>query len=327
VSQLVLTVVGAGDDGIEYQDANPTAGEHEVLVAVEAAPINNSDFLYAAGRYGIQAEPPSLLGSEGVGRVLAAGPGADPALVGRRVVVRTRGTWADQVVAAAVDVVPVPDGVDAHQLAMLPINPATAHRLLTAYVDLKPGDWIGQNLGNSAVGQYAIQLAKLAGVRTLSVVRRPEAADVVRALGGDAVLVDGPDLAEQITDTLGGAPLRLVIDGAGDATLTHLAHALADGGSAVSYASTTRQTPSIPFVDLLFRDLRLRGFWLVNWLRTTPREEVEKTYLKLAELVSANDLHAEVAATYPLARYKEAFAHARRSKRGGKVLFTFPAAG
>ena len=48
-------------------------GPNEVVVAVEAAPINNSDFMIIAGRYGYLPTPPATLGIEGVGRVIAAG--------------------------------------------------------------------------------------------------------------------------------------------------------------------------------------------------------------------------------------------------------------
>src|SRR5207245_1086702 len=65
-----------------------------------------------------------------------------------------QGTWADQVVG---------------------INPATAYLLLNRYVSLMPGDWIGQTAANAAMGQYIIALAKLAGVKTLNLVRREEA--------------------------------------------------------------------------------------------------------------------------------------------------------
>ena len=52
-------------------------GPNEVVVAVEAAPINNSDFMIIAGRYGYLPTPPATLGIEGVGRVIAAGAQAD----------------------------------------------------------------------------------------------------------------------------------------------------------------------------------------------------------------------------------------------------------
>ena len=77
-----------------------------------------------------------------------------------------QGTWADRVVVAAKNVVTITEEGDPLQLAMVGINLLTAHLALTKYVELKPGDWIGFNLGNSGVGQYVIGLAKQAGLKT-----------------------------------------------------------------------------------------------------------------------------------------------------------------
>jgi NADPH:quinone reductase-like Zn-dependent oxidoreductase len=176
MSQLILTAIGDVDENVRLEtEPDLTLGPDDLLVALEAATVNPSDFTYAGGTYGARPQIPSGLGSEGVGRVVAAGSSADPSLVGRRVVILPtyeQGTWSDEVVVPARNVVAVPEGSDALQLAMLPINPATAHGLLTRFVPLKPGDWIGQNLGSSAVGQFVVALARQAGVRTISVVRR-----------------------------------------------------------------------------------------------------------------------------------------------------------
>jgi NADPH:quinone reductase-like Zn-dependent oxidoreductase len=206
---------------------------------------------------------------------------------------------------------------------MLPINPVTAQLLLTKYVSLKPGDWIGQNLGNSAVGQYVIKLAKLAGYKTLSVVRRAEAGEPLKALGADVVLVDGDDLGERAAEALGGAQLRIVLDGAGDATSGALAGSLEFGGTVVAYSSQTGQASLLPIGDLIYRELRLRGMWLINWVREAPREEIEKTVGYLAGLFDKGELSAAVEATYPLEKYQDAFAHARQPGRTGKILFQF----
>jgi NADPH:quinone reductase-like Zn-dependent oxidoreductase len=67
------------------------------------------------------------MGAEGVGRVVEAGSRADPALVGRRVIMLPSfrfGTWATRTVAPAGNVVPVPEDAEALQLAMLAVNPA-----------------------------------------------------------------------------------------------------------------------------------------------------------------------------------------------------------
>lgn len=81
---------------------------------------------------------------------------------------------------------------------MIGINPATAYLLLHRYVSLMPGDWIGQTAASSAMGQYVIALSKLAGVKTLNVVRREEAAKQVQQFGGDRVVIQGNNLRKDI---------------------------------------------------------------------------------------------------------------------------------
>jgi NADPH:quinone reductase-like Zn-dependent oxidoreductase len=297
-----------------------------VLVAVEAAPVNNADVLFAAGWFGVYPRVPAALGAEGVGRVIEAGPQADRSLVGRRVLILptfVQGTWADRVLVPAHNVVPVGDSADALQLAMLPVNPATAHALLNDYVTLRPGDWIGLNLANSAVGQYVIALAKRAGIRTLAIVRREEAAAQVRELGADAVVLDGDGLADRVATALGGNRLRLFLDGTGSPDqVAAVSGAVEAGGSVVAFAAATGRSPALPLPDLIYRGVSLRAFFILNWIADASREQLEKVYGELAELVEQGVLHAAVEATYPLHRHREALAHAQRTGRSGKVLFT-----
>jgi NADPH:quinone reductase-like Zn-dependent oxidoreductase len=75
--------------------------------------------------------------------------------------------------------------------------------------------------------------------------------------------------------------------------------------------------------DLIFRDIRVRGFWQKYWLDTTSRDEVAASYGRLAALVTDGYLRAPVAATYSLDQFSEALAHATRPDRVGKVLFTW----
>jgi NADPH:quinone reductase-like Zn-dependent oxidoreductase len=79
------------------------------------------------------------------------------------------------------NVVAVSDEADVLQLAMIGVNPLTALLLLRLHEHLSPGDWIAQTGANSAVGQYVVKLAKLAGVKTLNLVRRETAAAQVAA--------------------------------------------------------------------------------------------------------------------------------------------------
>jgi hypothetical protein len=154
-----------------------------------------------------------------VGRAVAAGPAADQALVGRRVLVvpnYLQGTRADRPVAPVRSAVPVGEDGDARQLAMLASNPATAYLLLNRYIPLRPGDWIGQDMANSAIGQYV---------------------------------------------------------------------------------SMTRTPVAVPAADLVYRELGIRGLWVVNWLRDAPRAEIESVYAELSALVEPGVISAAVEAT------------------------------
>jgi len=158
--KLQITAIGEPADVlrlVEFQA--PAPGPGQVHVEVQAATLNASDFPYISGRYFITPQPPSDVGAEGVGRVLAVGPGENQSLVGARVLLLPtygHGTWATHLIAATTDIVVVPDDIDTVQLAMVGINPMTALQLLRDYGNPSmPDRWIGQTAGNSAVGHRA----------------------------------------------------------------------------------------------------------------------------------------------------------------------------
>jgi NADPH:quinone reductase-like Zn-dependent oxidoreductase len=309
---------------VEAAAPEPAAGH--VVVALEAAPINPSDLLLIRGWYGHRPALPATLGTEGVGRIVSVGAGVDQSRVGERVMILPtlqHGTWQEQVAIAEAVALSVDPAGDLLQLAMLGVNPMTADLLLHSFVDLPPGAWVGQTGGTSAVGRYVIALAKRAGVRTLSVVRRPEAAAELLALGADAVVVEGEGLRDEIGEALGADRLSLLLDPiAGEAT-GKLAAWLARGGTLVSYGGMSGAAVTVGPADLIFRDLRVRGFWQKHWLDVTPREEIAARYDRLATLVADGTLRAPVAASYPLEKYQDAIAHAMDAGRAGKVLFAW----
>src|SRR5258708_7261664 len=174
--QLQLVAFGEPSEVIELNTVSePVLGQEDVLVSMEAAPINPSDFLLVRGFYGIRPAFPFSVGAEGVGRVTRTGSKVDVTLQGKRVLILPtyeQGTWADQVVVPVRNLVPMSDEADPLQLSMIGINPATAYLLLNRYVSLMPGDWIGQTAANSPMGQYVIAPPNLADVNTLTASRR-----------------------------------------------------------------------------------------------------------------------------------------------------------
>ncbi len=327
--KLQVTAIGEPADVLELVEFQaPAPGPGQVLVEVEAATINASDFLYITGQYFITPQPPADVGAEGVGHVLAVGPDEDESLVGARVLLLPtyrHGTWATHVIAAATDIVAVPDDVDGVQLAMVGINPMTALALLRNYGDPSmPDRWIGQTAGNSAVGEYLIKLARRFGWKTISVVRREAAAEQVRSWGGDRVVVADDNLESNLAESLDGADLDIVVDSIGGRATRQLVHHLRFGGTLVSYAVLSGQTDSADVLDLIGRHVNWTGFWEINWLRRTDAAQVHSAYRDLVALVADGTLSARVDRTVRLEDWKDAVSLTQASTgREGKVVFVF----
>jgi trans-2-enoyl-CoA reductase len=305
-------------------------GLGQVLVQVEAAPVNPSDLLYIAGNYMLSPEPPSPVGAEGVGRVTAAGPEVDRDLIGRRVLLLPtyrHGTWATHTIAHARDTVPVPEDVDVLQLAMLGINAMTALQLLRYGNPDASARWIGQTAGNSAVGEYIVKLAKHFGHNTISIVRRELAAEQVLSWGGDRAVIDSDNLADDLTAALQGAKLDIAVDSVGGPASTALANHLGYQGTLISYGIQSGQPPTIPALGLLANHSHLTGFWLMNWLNLTTHDEIVDAYQQLASLAANGTISATVQRTMPLDAWTEALSLASESHRSGKILFVPPCQG
>ncbi|WP_165592873.1 MULTISPECIES: zinc-dependent alcohol dehydrogenase family protein [unclassified Mycobacteroides] len=327
IRQLRLNTVGDPLQALSLvtvEDLAPGAGQ--VLVEVEAAPINPSDLYYASGNYLLRPEPPVGVGAEGSGRVTAVGSGVDHALIGRRVILLPTyryGTWATHVVADVADVVVAPDDIDVLQLAMVGINAMTAHQLLRGYGNPAASNrWIGQTAGNSGVGEYVVKMSKRLGYKTLSIVRRQAAADQVYSWGGDRVVIQGDGLAEDLAAALGGARLDIAVDSVGGPASTALAHHLDYSGTLIAYGAQSGQPPVIKPFELIGNHSRLTGFWLKNWLDHTHPDEVSRAYGEVVGMVADGVIDAQIERTMGLDDWPEALSLAQEAGRIGKIVFT-----
>jgi len=262
-------------------------------------------------------------GAEGVGRIARTGSAVRHLKPGDRVLLPGPGCWRERFKVPGKVVFALPEGVDPKQLAMLRVNPPTAYLMLHQVVAPKPGQWVIQNAANSGVGHCLIRLARLAGVKTVNVVRRESLVQPLLASGGDVVLTDGPDLDARVRKAIGEAALPLAIDAVGGSGTQRLARCLSDGGTVVNYGVLSGEPCMVDGRDTVFRDVRLQGFWLRKWFVDTPPAQIAALYRELAAWVADGTLAVEVEAVYPIRRIKEAVAHAARGGRSGKILVSF----
>jgi NADPH:quinone reductase-like Zn-dependent oxidoreductase len=312
-----LTAYGNPVDGLGFveipEPSEPTA--NQVLVGVEFSPINPNDLSVARGTYALRPALPTVIGNEGVGRILRVGPGVKGVKTGDRVVLPLSSfAWRERMVIPAEGLFALPPHADPRQLAMLGINPPTAALLLSEFVDLKPGDWVVQNAANSGVGRWVIALARVRGLRTVNIARRTELVSELKALGADVVLVDSPDIGAQIKEAVGQADVSLALDGVSGASTGVLAAALAMHGTVAIYSAMSRTPIAASPLDVIFKSLTLRGFFMGH---PEYADKIPAAIKQAAAMIAAGQVSIPVAATYPLKAIKEAVEHAQR---GGKVL-------
>jgi NADPH:quinone reductase-like Zn-dependent oxidoreductase len=302
----------------------PEPGPGEVRVRMIASPVNPSDLMVARGRYGVLPELPASLGFEGVGVVDKAGPGWLGRLsLGNRVAVLNGegGNWSEYVVIPARQARPVPDDLPDEQVASFFVNPATALAMLRHVLRVPRGEWLLQSAAGSALGRMIIRLARSDGVRTINVVRRREAIDELKELGGDIVISssEGP-IDEQVRRALGSDGVRYAVDAVGGETGTQVFQALAPEGRMLVYGTLSQEPLRVDPRLMIAGHRAVEGFWLGQWMRERSIPAALLLFRQIARLNRAGILATEVGATFPLEQIAEAARTAESVGHRGKVL-------
>jgi len=136
----------------------------------------------------------------------------------------------------------------------------------------------------------------------------------LEAIGGDVVVVESPDVSERIKAAVGQSELRLALDGVSGPATGVLAATLSPRGTLVSFAAMSLSPMSISPLDVIFKPITMRGFFLGH---PEFAAKLAPAVVQAAEMIASGRLHIPVAGTYPLSSIKEAIAHAQR---GGKIL-------
>jgi NADPH:quinone reductase-like Zn-dependent oxidoreductase len=302
----------------------PAPKRGEVLIEMRAAPINPNDLMFLDDVYEVKKPLGTIAGFEGSGTVVATGGGMIARfMAGRQVACAAGdgdGTWAEYMVCDAMRCAPLNEKIDPQQGAMLLTNPLTATVLLeTARRDGHRA--FVQNAAAGAIGKMLVRSCARAKLPLVNVVRRPEQAEALRAIGAEHVVVTSePDAQAKLSALCERLDVRFGFDAvAGDDT-DLLARALGRGGRILVYGMLSGKPCQIDADALVFRRLRVDGFTMYAWLEHTSLLGKLRT-LNAAQQRLGDDLRSAIRATKPLAEHADALALARGATSEGKVLF------
>ncbi|BBL94460.1 alcohol dehydrogenase [Thermus thermophilus] len=297
--------------GLNTVDVNTRVGRYAQEVQ---APTQGEGFGVEVGAWSGRVRFPLIQGSDIVGVVDRVGEGADPRLLGRRVVdnwirdpeepwnpMKARyvgsevdGGFADHCVVPEANVVPVESPLPSVALATLACSGTTAEGMLE----------------RAGVGVFLVQLAKLRKARVVALAS-PEKHEALRALGADVCLPRSPGNLPKALEAATGRPhVDAVADVVGGSLFPALLEALRPGGAYVTSGAIAGPKADLDLRDLYLRNLTLKGSGLV------PPEILRR----LVRSVEEGRLSPVVAGVWPLERLPEAQAAFLEKRHVGKLV-------
>ncbi|HJO03604.1 MAG TPA: NADPH:quinone reductase [Acidobacteriota bacterium] len=246
----------------ELEAPQPQAGEVRVRIAVSG--VNPVDVKRRLGGRGASDGSRVVPHFDGAGTIESVGYGVPESRLGERVWVyeaqfeRAFGTAAELAVVASDLAVPLPEGADLDAGACLGIPALTAHRCVFA-----DGSVAGQTVlvtgGAGAVGNYAVQFAKLDGASVIATVSGDDKADLARQAGADHVVnYRTEDVAARLVELAGESGLDRVVEVEFGGNLEASMAALRNNGVIATYASQANPEPTVPFYVLVYKNITVQ---------------------------------------------------------------------
>ncbi|XP_037683873.1 enoyl-[acyl-carrier-protein] reductase, mitochondrial isoform X3 [Choloepus didactylus] len=304
-------------------------GGSDVHVKMLAAPINPSDINMIQGNYGLLPPLPAVGGNEGVGQVVAVGSTVTRVKPGDWVIPANAGlgTWRTEAVFSEEALMGISSDIPLQSAATLGVNPCTAYRMLMDFEQLRPGDSVIQNASNSGVGQAVIQIAAALGLRTINVVRdRPDIQKLsnrLKNLGAEHVITEEELRKPEMKSFWKDMPQpRLALNCVGGKSSTELLRHLAPRGTMVTYGGMAKQPIIASVSQLIFKDIKLRGFWLSQWKKDHSPDQFKELILTLCDLIRRGQLTAPACSEVSLQDYQHALEASVKPFMSSKQILT-----
>lgn len=305
---------------LPYTDPAPG----EIRVRLMASGVNPSDVKLRAGVSvgGMTMPYPEVIPhSDGAGIVDAVGDGVKAFKPGDRVWVyngawkRAFGTAAETIILPQSQVNPLPKDVSFAHGACLGIPAMTAVHAVTRCGEVT-GKTILISSGGGVVGRYCIQVARALGAsKIITTASSPLSRETAEKAGADVILdYRAPDLGDAIMEASGGIDHTVEAEFGVNADM--LARVINPCGSIASYGSALDKTPTLPFYELMFKNIRL-DLLLVYLLDETDRAAATTT---LTGLLESGDMTENIAAMLPLDACAEAHTLVEASGKSGSVI-------
>ncbi len=347
---LVCTAYGPVES-LQLQDLpSPQPGPGQVLVEVRAAGVNYPDVLIVQGRYQIRPPVPFVPGAEAAGVVRAVGAGVRHLEPGDAVVALSSvGAFAQELVADAARVLPIPAGIDWAVAACTTLVYGTAYHALKDRARLQPGETLLVLGAAGGVGLAAVELGKRMGAQVIAAASSADKLALCRQYGADQVLeygsgaagasggsdaagatggggpgsngagaVGAAALRERIKEVAGERRIDVVFDPVGGEFAEPALRSVGWGGRYLVIGFAGGDIPRLPLNLPLLKGSAIVGVYWGDSLKYEPQRALANLQ-ELFAWVAAGTLKPLVSARYPLAEGARALLALQARQVRGKV--------
>ena len=317
---IVQHAYGTADVLQLEQIAVPEIGDDEVLVQVQAAGMDRGTWHFMTGRpylmrvmgFGFRAPKNPAAGIDLAGTVVAVGSGVTRFGVGDEVYGIGRGSFAEYAAASETKLAHKPTTISFEQAAVVPVSALTALQALTDVGRVADGQRVLIIGASGGVGSYAVQLAKAFGAEVTGVGSGTKL-DLMRSLGADHVL---DRTQEDFAD--GKHSYDLIIDIAGNSTLSRLRRALTPTGTLVIVGGESKGNLT-GGIERQLRAALLSPFVKQRLTMCASKERGSDLEERLSPLLEAGTVIPTIDRTFSLDQVPAAMRHLAAGKVRGKI--------
>lgn len=313
-----------GPEVLAVEDVpSPALGPGQLRIRVRAAGVNFADSLLVSGNYQVKPPFPFSPGLEAAGEIMELGEGVSGFALGQRVVaVLGVGAFAEEAVAPAAAVHPIPDAMSFTDAAAFVVAYGTSHLGLKSRAGLKPGEFLLVTGAAGGVGLTAVEVGARLGATVIAAAGGADKLEVARRAGATH-LIDyrGESVAGRVKEITGGRGANVVYDPVGGKGFDDLLRATAQGGRILIVGFAAGEVPKIPANLLLVKNISAIGYYWGAYQSLDPVAFRASTEELLA-WYAAGKLKPHVSHILPMDKAGEAIALLTGRKSTGKVVIS-----
>lgn len=310
-----------GPEVLKWEDVEISEPqEGEIRVKNKAIGLNFVDTYFRTGVYKSPVLPYTP-GVEGVGEVIAVGPGVTDARVGDHVAFggNPNGSYSEEQIIPASVAVPVPKSLDPIIVAAVLTKGMTARYLVCQSFKVEPGHTVLIHAAAGGTGSLLCQWANILGATVIGTVSTEEKAVQAKSDGCHYVInYKHEDFVSRVSEITSGKGVDVVYDSIGKDTFEGSLGCLKLRGYMILFGQSSGAPDPVPISALSAKSLFLTRPTLKHY--NTTRDELLKSAGEVFEKLVSGVLRVRVNHKYPLSQATQAHTDIENRKTSGSVV-------